>query len=237
VRANLFVSLRKSFAICITCGSESFIQGFKRGKKISVALHGEGMGTSPEMKAEKTQQFMAELDACMEKYDIPYERLYNADQSGLFYNKMPNRLYLDKDNKSFRGVKQMKSKDRVTLMVCSSAAGAKLPLFMVGTAKQPLCFKYLCCNSQPPMPYMHQANAWFTQEITIHWINKVLWPWHKSNFGDVCCILILDNCRAHTDLNKALLPSKLIILYFPPNCTSFLQPADMGMIAALKVGY
>jgi hypothetical protein len=85
----------------------------------------------------------------------------------------------------------------------------------------------ICAATASHMPYMHQANVWFTQEITIHWINKILWPWHKSNFGDVRCILILDNCRAHTDL----------ILSFPPNCTSFLQPADMGMIAALKVGY
>jgi hypothetical protein len=33
---------------------------------------------------------------------------------------MPNRIYVDKDNKDFRGVKQMKSKERVTLMVSSS---------------------------------------------------------------------------------------------------------------------
>jgi len=209
----------------------------RRGKKISIALHGEGMDMSPEMQAEKSKKFVEQLNACMEKYDVPYERLYNADQTGLFYNKMPNRIYLDKDNKDFRGVKQMKSKERVTLMVSSSAAGAKLPLFMVGTAKQPLCFKHLCHNGQPPMGYIHQANAWFTQEITIHWINKILWPWHKRNFGDVRCILLLDNCRAHTDLNKALYPDKVIIFFFPPNCTSFLQPADMGMIAGLKVGY
>jgi hypothetical protein len=47
----------------------------------------------------------------------------------------------------------MKSKDRVTLMVYSFAAGAKLPLFMVGAAKQPLCFNYLCCNGQPHALY------------------------------------------------------------------------------------
>jgi hypothetical protein len=38
-------------------------------------------------------------------------------------------------------------------------------------------------------------------------------------------------------LTKTKLLSKLVILLFPPNCTSFLQPADMGMIACLKVGY
>jgi len=86
----------------------------RRGKKISIALHGEGMDMSPEMQAEKSKKFVEQLNACMEKYDVPYERLYNADQTGLFYNKMPNRIYLDKDNKDFRGVKQMKSKERVT---------------------------------------------------------------------------------------------------------------------------
>jgi len=48
------------------------------------------MDMSPEMKAEKSKKIVEQLNACTEKYDIPYERLYNADQSGLFYNKMPN---------------------------------------------------------------------------------------------------------------------------------------------------
>ena len=33
----------------------------------------------------------------------------------------------------------MKSKDKVTLMVCTAASGAKLPLFMVGKSKTPEC--------------------------------------------------------------------------------------------------
>jgi hypothetical protein len=87
------------------------------------------------------------------------------------------------------------------------------------------------------MAYTDQANGWFTKEVTIYCINKVLWPWHKQCFRDVHCILLLDNCSAHTDLDKSRLLQKLVILFFPPNCTSFMQPADMGMIAGLKVGY
>jgi len=203
-------------------------------------IHGTswlGNGNEPRDAGTKQNKFLAQLNACMKKYNIPFERLYNAVQTGLFFNKMPNRIYLDKDNADFRGVKQMKSKDRVTLMVCTSAAGEKAPLLMVGTAKQPLCFKFMCPNGKPLMPYTDQVNAWFTKEVTIYWINTVLWPWHKQHFGDVCCILLLDNCKAHTDLNKSRLPQKLVIPFFPPNCTSFMQPADMGMIAGLKVGY
>ena len=56
--------------------------------------------------------------------------------------------------------------------------------------------------------------------------------------GDRHCILLLDNLTAHEHIvDDPLLPKKLHFLFFPPNCTSFLQPADMGMIASLKIGY
>jgi len=207
----------------------------KKGNKKCIALHGEGMEMSEEDKVSKRASFTATLRSYMERYDLSIDRVYNADQTGLFYNKLPNRIYIDKDEQDYRGVKQMKSKDRVTLMVASSGAGKKLPLFMVGKSKKPECFRL--CGDVPPMAYIHQANAWFDKEVTIHWINAVLWPWHLAQHGNVSCLLLLDNCPAHVDLDSNKLPAKLVLLFFPPNCTSFLQPADMGMIACLKVGY
>ena len=65
----------------------------------------------------------------------------------------------------------------------------------------------------------------------------MLWPHHISVNGYVNAVLLLDNCSAQTDLDPAHLPSKLTVVYLPPNMTSNHQPADMGMIASLKVGY
>ena len=48
--------------------------------------------------------------------------------------------------------------------------------------------------------------------------------------------MLLDNCTAHY-IDKHLYPYLLIILFLPPNVTNRHQPADMGMIAAIKVGY
>jgi hypothetical protein len=95
----------------------------------------------------------------MDKYNIPFERIYNADQIGLFFNTLPNLIYVDKAANDYLGVKQMKSRDQVTLMVATSAVGEKIPLFMEGKAKTPEYFRL--CDGKPPMSYYHQTDAWF----------------------------------------------------------------------------
>ena len=62
------------------------------------------------------------------KHSIPFHLIYNADQTGLYFRKMPNRIYVNKDaaeKRSKRGVKAMKAKDRITVMVCTSASGGR----------------------------------------------------------------------------------------------------------------
>jgi hypothetical protein len=144
--------------------------------------------------------------------------------------------FISAARKDYCGVKQMKSNDRVTLMVATSAVGGKILLFMVGKTKAPECFR-LCQGNKPPMAYHHQANSWFDKEVTIVLINTVLWLWYLKHHGNVYCLLLLDNCPAHANLDSDRIPDCLVIHFFPPNCTSFLQPVDMGMIARLKIGY
>ena len=61
-------------------------------------------------------------------------------------------------------------------------------------------------------------------------------PAHNKKFGRADAILLLDNCPAH-NVDMTQLPSWLDMIFLPPNMTSNYQPADMGMIASLKMGY
>ena len=99
----------------------------------------------------------------------------------------------------------MKDKTRITLMVCTSEDGKKVPLTVVGKSKNPLSFQ----GKKPPLQY----NT-------------------KKCFGDVNAILLLDNCTAH-DIPMPSIPERLTILFLPPNVTNRHQPADMGQIASL----
>jgi hypothetical protein len=83
----------------------------------------------------------------------------------LFFNKLPNRIYVDQAVNDYHGVKQMKSKDWVALMVATSAVSEKIPLFMVGKAKTLECFRL--CDGKPPVSYYHQTDALFDRDVTI----------------------------------------------------------------------
>jgi hypothetical protein len=59
-----------------------------------------------------------------------------------------------------------------------------------------------------------------------------------ANFGHVPCILILNNFSGHKALFEGgWLPEEINIIFFPANVTSNHQPADMGIISGLRVGY
>ncbi len=155
----------------------SFIQGaLNSGNKRDIVLHGEGMEMTLEEQLAKKEFFITGMRTMMERYNIPLNHVYNAYQTGLFFNKLLNYMYVNHDAKDYHWVKQMKSKEWVTLIVASSAAGAKIPLFMVGQWKQPECFR-LCTGGKPPMYYHHQSNACFDRDVTLVWIDTVLWPW------------------------------------------------------------
>eukprot|EP00957_Ditylum_brightwellii_P106753 8144270-Ditylum_brightwellii.AAC.1 len=79
-------------------------------------------------------------------------------------------------------------------MICTTAAGSKVPIAVIGKSAKPKCFD----GNDVPLPYMNQRNAWSDQDITKWWIHHVLLPYHnrKHGHGMSCCIL-LDNCSAH----------------------------------------
>ena len=209
----------------------------ERNDRVGINLHGEANDMDDNERAKIMAKWKREeFHSVINKHGIPAERIYNADQTGLYYQKLPNRLYVEQARKKeYAGVKQMKDKSRVTLMVFTAADGTKGPLAMVGKPKSPHCFRTEE-GRKPPMYYIHQSNAWFDKVITEWWIANVFWPYHKRKHGNLYCILILDNCTAHK-IDVSHISDRIIIVFLPKNVTNKHQPADMGMIASLKVGY
>lgn len=209
----------------------------KRYGFTQVNLHGEANDMTDDERETVMVPFRKKLQDLCEELGVGPECLYNADQSGILYQKLPNSLYVDKDRKKqYAGTKLMKDKTRITIMVCTAANGVKFPLAIIGKPKKPACFRLLPDQQNTPIPYTNQSNAWFDKFTTVWWIKHVFWPEHLKRHGDVHAILLLDNCSAHK-IDEKYVPKNLHILFLPPNVTNRHQPADMGMIAGTKVGY
>ena len=113
----------------------------KRGDFTRINLHGEGEEMSQEQFDKVMTPWRKELRELCEEKGVSPKCVYNADQTGLFYQKLLNSLYVRKgEAKTLKGKKQMKDKTRVTVMVTTAADGWRAPLAVIGKSKQPQCF-------------------------------------------------------------------------------------------------
>ena len=67
-----------------------------------------------------------------------FENIYNGYEFGLCYQCLPDKSYQLKTEECSGG---KHSKIRITRLAAANAVGSKLPVFVIGKAKNPRCFK------------------------------------------------------------------------------------------------
>lgn len=170
--------------------------------------------------------------------DLRPEQIYNADETGLVYKDLSNKTLVLASEKSAPGRKN--SKQRITVMPCVNATGRhKLPLMIIGKSKAPRCFKNCVL---PDVHYRSSKNAWQTQRLFLEWFETVFIPKVKINLVSQGlpekAILLLDNATCHNAPEiMAFKSSGFIVIFFPPNTTSIIQPLDQQIIFSMKTSY
>ena len=76
------------------------------------------------------------LPTLLSNYDL--KNIYNADEFGHFYQCLLNKTYQLKSEKCYWG---FLTKIRITGMAAANTTSDKLPMFVIGKAKSPRCFK------------------------------------------------------------------------------------------------
>ena len=196
----------------------------------SVRLCGEAGDVNLEEATKEIDKLKQSILA--EGYEMC--NIFNMDETGLFYRAIPSRTYLldGESKKNARGTKQMKAKDRLTVILCVNATGTcKISPTVIGTAKRPRCF----VRNPPELPYFNQTSAWNDKETFQKW-------WHQIFLKEVRewttspVALLMDGFSGHDrECSDPLGQVKLFC--FPPNITSVFQPLDQGIIAAVKTRY
>ncbi|GFV63522.1 tigger transposable element-derived protein 1 [Trichonephila clavipes] len=203
----------------------------KRNALHNIKITGES--TTADEGAAKI--FPEELAKIIEDGDYSADQVFNADETGLYWKKMPNRTYIAKEEKTASGHKA--SKDRVTLLLCSNASGDRMlkPL-LINKSLRPRALKGKDLK-QLPVNWMANPKSWMTTAIFTEWFNNCFVPeveaYMKEKSLDFKVLLIVDNVASHPQLEHP----NVQLVFLPPNTTSLIQPLDQGIIATFKKYY
>ncbi|XP_060768610.1 tigger transposable element-derived protein 1-like [Neoarius graeffei] len=197
----------------------------------SAVLHGEKASTDTEEAAKYPEKWRKIIR------DGGYrpEQVFNMDETGLYWKKMPSRTYIMKEEARAPGFKAQK--DRITLLMCGNAAGHMLKPGLIYKSANPRALKNKNKNALP-VYWMHNKKAWVTKVLTSNWFMQSFIPQVKEYLNDLGLefkvLLLLDNARGHP---ADLYYDGVKIEFLPPNTTSLLQPMDQGVIRAFKALY
>ncbi|XP_067135000.1 tigger transposable element-derived protein 1-like [Centruroides vittatus] len=221
--------------------SRGWFENFKNRSGIhNVVRHGEGASSDKE-GAEK---FVAEFSKLIMEEGYAPQQVFNADETGLFWKKMPKRTYITKEEKALPGHKPMK--DRLTLLLCGNASGDfKVKPLLVYHSDNPRVFKRNnIMKSKLPVMWRANSKAWVTRQFFVEWVHEVFAPSVKEYLQEknlpIKCLLLLDNAPAHPPgLEEDLVEEFdfIRVKYLPPNTTALLQPMDQQVISNFKKLY
>ena len=160
------------------------------------------------------------------------EDIYNCDETGLFYQALPDGTYALKGEKVAGG---KKCKQRLTVLLCCNSEGSHmLPPLVIATSKNPppppRCFKNV---QQLPVLYEANATAWMTSELFCKWLVELDIEMKRKKRN---ILLFADNAPCHAVHNLPRL-TNVQLEFLPPNTTSRIQPLDRRIIRAMKQHY
>ncbi|XP_026482715.1 tigger transposable element-derived protein 1-like [Ctenocephalides felis] len=184
------------------------------------------------------QSFSGLLKEIIESGDYSHKQIFNVDETGLFWKKMPSRTFISQEEKSMPGFKA--AKDRLTLLLGSNVEGdLKLKPLLVYRSENPRALKNYV-KSTLPVIWKANPKAWVTSIVFEEWFTKHFIPEVKqycsNNNLAYKALLILDNAPGHP-VRIADIHPQIKVVFLPPNTTSLLQPMDQGVIASFKAYY
>jgi hypothetical protein len=151
--------------------------------------------------------------------EMPYllEQIFNVDETGLFYHKMPSRTYISKEEKT--KPRHKASKKRVTLLLGGNASGTyKVKPLLVHTSANPRALKGIT-KVTLPVHLRSNKKAWITNLIFEDWFVNCFLPeveiYCQHNNLPFKILLNLDNPPNHSTHIDDNSPN-IKVVYLPP---------------------
>ncbi|XP_068236946.1 tigger transposable element-derived protein 1-like [Palaemon carinicauda] len=144
--------------------SRGWFEKFKKRSGIhSVVCHGEAASADTKAAADFAKSF----EWIVQEEGYVEQQVFNCDETGLIWKKMPSRTYITAEEKKLPGHKPMK--DRFTLPLCANASrDFKVKPLLVYHSENPRAFKaHNVEKDQVHVFWRSNLKAWFTKQFFI----------------------------------------------------------------------
>jgi len=199
--------------------SHGWIDEFKRRHALHhYQNHGEAGSVNLTSVKEERMRMRHELQG----WDL--NDVFNADETSFFWKSIQN------NGLSTRGLPGRKlDKTRMSVLVMMNATGTeKIRLLFIATAKKLRCFGKKE-GRELGLWYFYNKKAWMTGEVFANAMEELNARMKETNRK---ILLLLDNFSGHKWRNEMI--TNIKVIFFSPNLTPFVQPADAGIIRCLK---
>ncbi|XP_042776554.1 tigger transposable element-derived protein 1-like isoform X4 [Panthera leo] len=165
-------------------------------------------------------------------------QVFNVDETGLFWKRLPERMLLALEGAAGPGLKA--SKDHLTLLLGGNAAGDfKLKPLLVYPSENPRALKG-CSKASLPVVWRSNRNDWLTPSIFQEWFTGCFCPAVESYCASHGlphrALLLLDGAPCHP-AHLGGLSAHVRVEFLPKNTSALIQPMNQGVIATFKAYY
>ncbi|XP_061900809.1 tigger transposable element-derived protein 1-like [Entelurus aequoreus] len=221
--------------------SRGWFEKFKKRSGIRYVVRKRETVRADKQGAKK---FVEEFQRFAESEGFLPQQVFNCDETGLFWKKMPKKTYITREEKSLPGHKPMK--DRLTLLLCANASGdCKVKPLLVYHSETPRAFKKNNVQKDK-LTVMWRSNpkALVTRQFFTEWFQEVFAPSVEEYLTEknlpLKVLLVLDAALTQpTGLGRdwSSEHDSITVKFLPPNTTPLLQPMDQQVISNFKKLY
>ncbi|XP_044522957.1 tigger transposable element-derived protein 1-like [Gracilinanus agilis] len=188
--------------------------------------------------AEAARKYPDLLRKIIEEGGYTPQQVFNVDETGLFWKRLPERTFVTLEDKVGPGFKA--SKDHLTLLLGGNAAGdCKLKPLLVYPSENPRALKG-CFKPNLPVIWRSNRNDWVTVSIFQEWFTDFFCPAVERHCAENKlpnkALLLLDGAPCHPVYLDDL-SANVRVQFLPKNTSALIQPMNQGVITTFKAFY
>ena len=176
----------------------------------------------------------------MMQYGIAYEDIYNFDETGYAMGLTATAKVVTRaEMYGWRQVIQPGNREWVTSIECVNSMGWALPPCIIFKGSVHIEGWYQETKLPPNWRIEVSPNGWTSDEIGLHWLQKVFIPETIGRKTGRYCLLVLDGHGSHLtpDFDKICSENDIIPICMPPHSSNYCQPLDVSCFSPLKKAY